>query len=159
MAREHSIRDQGAEIVLPLHAEEIAVAKERVITGRVRISTITREREELIDEFLAREDVEIERRPIGRPVDRAPAVRRKGDMIIIPMVEEVLTVARRLVVKEEIRIRLVHRKERRRQRVTVRRQEAVIDRIPAATRGPPAEARPQTEPTNNQRPAKQAGGD
>jgi stress response protein YsnF len=75
------------------------------------------------------------------------------------MVEEVLTVARRLVVKEEIRIRLVNRKERRRQRVTVRRQEAVIDRFPAATRGPPAAPRSQAEPTNNQRPAKQVGGE
>lgn len=159
MAREPTIREHSDDIVLPLHAEKIAVAKERVVTGRVRISTVTREREELVDEFLAREDVEIERRPIGKPVDRAPAVRRKGDTIIIPMVEEVLTVVRRLVVKEEIRIRLVHRKERRRERVTVRRQEAVIDRIPSATRGPPVAARSPAEPTNNQRPAKQAGGE
>lgn len=134
------MREPGNEIVLPLHAEEIAVAKERVVTGRVRVSTVTREREELVDELLAREDVEIERRPVGKAVDRAPAVRRRGDTIIIPMVEEVLTVVRRLVVKEEICIRLIKRKERRRQRVTVRRQEAVIDRIPAATRGPPKAA-------------------
>ncbi|HKD80357.1 MAG TPA: YsnF/AvaK domain-containing protein [Candidatus Angelobacter sp.] len=138
MARGPTTQENADEIVLPLHAEEIAVAKERVVTGRVRIATVTREREELVDELLTREDVEIERRPVGTLVERAPAVRRRGDTIIIPMVEEVLTVTRRLMVKEEIRIRLVHRKEKSRQRVTLRRQEAIIDRIPAATRGPPA---------------------
>lgn len=141
-----------------MHTEEIAVAKERVVTGRVRISTVTREREELVDELLAREHVEIERQPVGRLVDRVPAVRRQGDTIIIPMIEEVLTVVRRLVVKEEIRIRLVSRKERRRQRVTIRRQEAVIDRIPAATRGPPR-GREEAESISNQRTAKQSGGE
>jgi uncharacterized protein (TIGR02271 family) len=157
MARESTIRD---EIVLPLHKEAIAIDKQRVITGKVRVSTVTREREELVETFLAREDVEIERKPVGKLVDRAPAVRRTGDTIIIPIVEEVLAVARRLVVKEEVRIRLVSRKEKHKQRVTVRSQEAVIDRLPAATRGPPpsSSARSQREPTKNQRPAKQVGG-
>lgn len=157
MARESPIRD---EIVLPVYKEAIAIDKQRVITGKVRVSTITREREELVETFLAREDVEIERKPVGKLVDRAPAVRRTGDTIVIPVVEEVLAVVRRLVVKEEVRIRLVSRKEKHKQRVTVRSQEAVIDRLPAATRGPPPSpsARSQTEPTNNQRPAKQVGG-
>ncbi len=157
MARESTIRD---EIVLPLHKEAIAIDKQRVITGKVRVSTVTREREELVEAFLAREDVEIERRPVGKSVDRAPAVRRTGDTIIIPIVEEVLAVVRRLVVKEEVRIRLVSRKEKHKERVTVRSQEAVIDRLPAATRGPPPSpsARSQTGPTNNQRPVKQVGG-
>jgi uncharacterized protein (TIGR02271 family) len=159
MAREPTISKQDDEIVLPLLVEEIAVAKERVVTGRVRVSTTTREREELVDELLAREDVQIERRPVGKLVDRAPAVRQTGDTIIIPVVEEVLTVVRRLVVREEIRIRLINNKERRKERVTVRRQEAIIDRIPAATRGPPADGHhAQTQSTNKHRPAKKAGG-
>jgi|SRR5579862_6633236 uncharacterized protein (TIGR02271 family) len=134
MAQEFTTRD---EIVLPLHAEEIAIGKERVITGKVRVSTVTHEREVLVNELLAREDVEIERKPIGKQMDHMPAVRRAGDTIIIPVIEEVLVVARRLIVKEEIRVRLVKKKERRKQLVTVRKQEAVIHRLPAATRGPP----------------------
>ncbi|SRR5579871_1328289 len=151
MAKEPTIRD---EIVLPLHKETISIDKQRVITGKVRVSTVTREREELVEEFFSREDVEIERKPVGKSVARPPAVRRTGDTIIIPIVEEVLAVVRRLVVKEEVRIRLVNRKEKHKQRVAVRSQEAVIDRLPAATRGPPPSpsARSQTEPTNNQRP-------
>jgi uncharacterized protein (TIGR02271 family) len=154
MASENTTHD---DIVLPLHAEEIAVGKERINTGTVRVSTVTRKREEMVEELLAREDVEVERRPVGKPVDHAPAVRRAGDTVIIPVVEEVLVVTRRLVVKEEIWIRLVHRREKHSQQVTVRSQEAVIERLTAATRGPPPVPHPQTEPINHPRPAKQAG--
>jgi len=131
MAWEPTTREDGGQIVLPLHAEELSVAKRRVVTGSVRISTVTREQEQLVDEFLARDDVEIERRPVGRKVSRVPAVRRAGHTIIVPVVEEVLVVERRLVLKEEVLIRCVKKKERRQQRVTVRKQELVVNRHPA----------------------------
>ncbi len=135
MAWEPATREDGGQIVLPLHAEEVAVAKRRIVTGSVRISTVTREREQLVDEFLAREDVEIERRPVGKEVSRVPAVRHAGNTIIIPVVEEVLVVSRRLVVKEEIRVRRVQRKERSQQRVLLRKQELTVSRHPAPSRG------------------------
>ena len=125
------------------------MSKERVITGKVRIETLTREREELVDELLAREDAEIERRPIGKTVDALPAVRQEGNTVIIPLVEEVLAIERRLMVKEEIRIRLVNRKQRCTQRVRLRRQEAVIDRLPAAAPESPTTDRSQAEPANH----------
>jgi uncharacterized protein (TIGR02271 family) len=137
MAWEPTTREDGGQIVLPLHAEKLSVAKRRVVTGSVRISTVTREQEQLVDEFLARDDVEIERRPVGRRVSRVPAVRRAGNTIIVPVVEEVLVVERRLVLKEEVLIRCVKKKERRQQRVTVRKQELVVNRHPAPNGGPP----------------------
>jgi uncharacterized protein (TIGR02271 family) len=136
MAWEPTTREDGGQIVLPLHAEKLSVAKRRVVTGSVRISTVTREQEQLVDEFLARDDVEIERRPVGRRVGRVPAVRRAGNTIIVPVVEEVLVVERRLVLKEEVLIRCVKKKERRQQRVTVRKQELVVNRHPAPNGGP-----------------------
>src|SRR5215831_6565120 len=90
---------------LPLLAEELSVSKETVETGRVRVATRTREREALIDEDLARERVEIETVPIGSRIDAMPEVRQEGDTTIIPVVEEILFVERRLVLKEEVRIR------------------------------------------------------
>jgi stress response protein YsnF len=56
---------QGAETVISLAAEELAVAKQSVETGRVQVARVTHEREELIDELLAREKVEVSRNPIG----------------------------------------------------------------------------------------------
>jgi uncharacterized protein (TIGR02271 family) len=121
---------QGAETDISLAAEELAVAKQSVETGRVQVARVTHEREELIDELLAREKVEVSRKPIGRHVDAMPAVREEGDVIVIPIVEEVLVVERRLVLKEEVRIRRVRKIERHQESVTLRYQEAVVTRLP-----------------------------
>jgi uncharacterized protein (TIGR02271 family) len=113
---------------LQLFAEELSVSKETVETGRVRVATRTRERESLIDEDLARERVEIETVPIGLQIDAVPEVRLEGDTTIVPIVEEILVVERRLVLKEEVRIRRVRTTERHKETVMLRYQEAVVTR-------------------------------
>ena len=113
---------------LPLLAEELSVAKETRETGRVRVSTHTHEREALIDEDLARDRVEIETIPVGLRIDAVPEVRQEGDTTIIPVVEEQLVVERRLVLKEEIRVKRVRATERYQEKVALRHQEAVITR-------------------------------
>ncbi|MBV8552541.1 MAG: DUF2382 domain-containing protein [Acidobacteriaceae bacterium] len=118
------------EIVVPLFTEEIAVSKRVVEKNRVRVSRTTRQQEELVDELLTREQVEVERTAIGKPIDSVPPVREEGDTIIVPVVEEVLVVERRLVLKEEVRIRRVHKTERHQERVTLRKQEAQVTRLP-----------------------------
>jgi uncharacterized protein (TIGR02271 family) len=120
----------AVETVLPLLAEEIAVAKQVVETGRAQITRVTHEREQLIDELLAIETAEIERTPIGRQVDVMPAVREEGDAIVVPIVEEVLVVERRLFLKQEVRIRRVRSTERHQETVTLRHHEAVVTRVP-----------------------------
>ncbi len=127
--------DRAAETVIPLLAEEIAVSKQVVDTGRVQVTRVTHEREQLIDELLAHETVEIDRTPIGRQVDTMPAVRDEGDTIVVPIVEEVLVVERRLFLKEEVRIRRVRSTERHQESVTLRHHEAVVTRLPVE---PPA---------------------
>jgi uncharacterized protein (TIGR02271 family) len=125
-------RSSGAgtpdDLTLRLLAEELAVAKEEVETGRVRISTRTHEREALVDENLALERVEIETVPVGLQIDAVPEVRQEGDTTIIPIVEEILVVERRLMLKEEIRIKRVRTIERHQEKVMVRHQEAVVTR-------------------------------
>src|SRR5262245_27749386 len=122
--------EETGDIVVPLLEEEISVDKRRVVTGRTRISTVTREREELVDELLAREQVVVERAAVGKFVDRAPEVRQEGDTLIVPVMEEVLVVERRLFLKEEVRVRCVREAERHQERVKVRRQEVVLTRHP-----------------------------
>jgi stress response protein YsnF len=117
-------------IAVPLYAEEMSVIKENRETGRVRITTVTRQREELVDELLARERIEVETVAIGKPIEAIPPVRNEGDTIVVPVVEEVLVTERRLVLKEELRIRRVRTTERHQERVTLRRQEASILRLP-----------------------------
>jgi len=119
------------EIIVPLLSEEISVSKRVVPKSRVQVLRVTRQHEELVDQLLAREHVEVERIPIEREVDLAPVVREEGDTIVIPIVEEALTVRRRLVLKEEVRIRKIRETERHQERVTLRKQEAKITRLPA----------------------------
>ena len=119
--------------LLRLLAEELSVEKETVETGRVHVATHTVTREALVDEDLARERVEIETVPVGRRIEKFPEVRQEGDVTIFPVVEEVLFVERRLVLKEEIRIRKVRTTERYQEKVTLRHQEAVVTRRPDDT--------------------------
>lgn len=144
MRREPMMREAG-ETLIPLVAEELSVAKRQIVTGRVQVSTFTREREELVDELLAREQVEIERVPMGRTLDEPPAVRTEGDTLIIPVVEEILVVERRLLLKEEVRVRRVRATERHQERVSLRRQEAAITRHPATTEGAAEGTRPESK--------------
>ena len=133
------------EATVQLAAEELSVTKEKQVTGRVRVSTVTREHEELVDQDLLRERVEIETVPVGRQIDTMPVVRKEGDTTVIPVVEEVVVVERRLMLKEEVRIRRVRTTERHQERVTLRHQEAVVTRSPADPRDAPATAPPDTD--------------
>lgn len=127
--------DKTGETVIPLLAEEVAVSKQIVETGRVQVARVTHEREQLIDELLAHETVEIDRTRIGRQIDAMPAVREEGDTIVILLVAEVLVIERRLFLKEEVRVRRVRSTERHQESVALRHHEVVATRLPVA---PPA---------------------
>jgi uncharacterized protein (TIGR02271 family) len=140
--------DKTSETVLPLLAEEVTVSKQVLETGRVQVARVTHEREQLIDELLARETVEIDRTPIGRQIETMPAVREEGDTVVIPIVEEVLVIERRLLLKEEVRVRRVRSTERHQESVTLRHHEAVVTRLPVeppavGEEGSDASAKPQ----------------
>jgi stress response protein YsnF len=114
------------ELTIPLSAEEAEVTRRNTVTGRVTVSTVTKARDELIDELLTNEHAEIERVPIRQLVDAVPGIREEGDTTVIPVVEEVLIVERRLFLKEEVRVRRVKTMTRHQQTVALREQDAVI---------------------------------
>ena len=125
----------GPEVVtLEVAAEELVVTRRRVEKALVRVATATREREQLVDEELTHERVEVTHVPIGRAVDAVPPVREEGDVTILPVVEEVVVIERRLMLKEEIHIRRLRTTERHREVVLLREQEAVITRTDAEPR-------------------------
>jgi uncharacterized protein (TIGR02271 family) len=118
------------QVVIPLHAEEVSIGKRQVATGRVKVATVTQSREEVFEQPLQTERIEVERVPVGRVIEKAPEIRTEEDVTIIPVVEETLVLQRQLVLKEEVRIRRVHETQNHRERVVLRRQEAVITRVP-----------------------------
>ncbi len=116
--------------VLTLHGEQLSVSRRRIETAVVRADRTTRTREQLVDEELNHERVEVERVPIGRVVESVPPVREEGDTTILSVVVEEVVVQRRLVLKEEVRIRRVKTTERHRETVILREQEATVTRTP-----------------------------
>ncbi|WP_431271308.1 YsnF/AvaK domain-containing protein [Dankookia sp. P2] len=126
------MEQEAAEQVIPLLEERLRIAKQQRETGRVRVSVTTAEESRLVEEVLRHRSVEVERVPVGRQVAEAPSVREEGDTLVIPVMEEVLVVERRLVLREEVRVRL--RVEERPETIpmTLRRQTAAIERLPPA---------------------------
>ena len=77
--------DQDETSVIPLTTEELVVGTRERATGKVRVRTVVETQEAWVDELLAREEFEIERRAVGRLVDEAPAVRQEDDLLIVPV--------------------------------------------------------------------------
>ena len=126
--REHHPETQHT--VVPVLVEELEVQKRVVETGKVRITTQVHEREALVDEPLWREEVEVTHVPIQRVVDAPLPIREEHGTLIVPILEEVLVVEKRLMLKEEIHIRR-HRVEiRQPQQVTLRSEEVSVERVP-----------------------------
>jgi uncharacterized protein (TIGR02271 family) len=117
-----------SEEVIPLVEETATVAKRQVVTGRVRVQTITDTIEELAHAEVQRESVEVTRVPIDKVVETAPAIRTDGDVTIVPVLEEVLVVEKRLVLKEELHIRRRVTAETVEVPVTLRKQRAIVER-------------------------------
>lgn len=119
---------QPQDLHVPLHEEEISVSRREIKKANVQVALVTGTREQLIDEELTQVRVEIERAPIDRVVDVVPPIRQAGDITIIPVVEEIVVVERRLVLKEEVRVRRVSTKEQHQETLVLRQQEAVVTR-------------------------------
>ena len=121
-------RGEGA-VVVPVVAEQLEVEKRKVEGGGVRIRKTVREREEVVDEPLMREEVQVKRVPVNKVVEGPVPVRHVGDTMIVSLLEEVLVVEKKLMVKEELHITKEQVESYRPQRVRLRTEEAVVERV------------------------------
>lgn len=132
--KRQAAQDPGTDVKdersIPVVQEELAIGKRVVETGKgVRVTKTVSEREQLVDEVLAMADVVVDRVPIGRVVDVAnmPGVRHEGDTMIVPVLEEVLYVEKRIILKEEIRITSKRHEAREPQRVVLRSEQVSVE--------------------------------
>ena len=116
------------DLTLPLVAEQAIVTKETIETGRVQVITRVEERHQLVQEALRRDDVVVERVEVGHVVQVPPEIRMDGDVLVYPIVEEVLVVEKRLVLKEELRISRISTLKTFEQEVTLRSVHADVQR-------------------------------
>ena len=118
-------------VAVPVAEETLTVTKQDVETARVRVSLRTETLQDVVRETLRGHRVEVERIPIGREVDHMLESRVEDGVVIIPVVEEILVVEKRLVLKEEVRLRYVSTTETLEYPLTRRSQSATIERVEA----------------------------
>jgi uncharacterized protein (TIGR02271 family) len=114
--------------------EELIVGKRSVQRARVRVSKTVRKRDELIKQPLEYDKVEIDRVPVNRAIKRAVAPHYEGDVLVIPVVEEVVVVRKQLMLKEELRIRKRAMRTVHKERVALRAEEVNVERLETARR-------------------------
>jgi uncharacterized protein (TIGR02271 family) len=129
----HGPANQGDEddLVIPIVAEQAEVTRRVVKTGTVRVRKSVRLHEENVDVPLMSEHLDVERIAVNRMVDSAPATRQEGDVTIIPVMEEVLVVEKRLMLKEELRITRRRVERRGTDAVSLRTEVAEVERMNA----------------------------
>jgi uncharacterized protein (TIGR02271 family) len=131
---------------LELVEEQLAVSKRAVERGRVIVRKRVDSHDAIAEAVLRQEDITVERVAIGRPVETAPAVREEDGVLIVPVLEEQLVVATRLILKEEIRISKQTRTETVREPVRLRSEHAEVTRLEsqgeAREHGPSEEIKP-----------------
>ena len=121
--------DERTPEVIPLIEEELRLEKRSSAAGKVRVRTETELVEEIARATLDGENVDVTRVPVGREISAAPAVRTEGDVVIVPVLEEILVVEKRLFLKEELHIRRQATQETVEVPVTLRKQRGVVERL------------------------------
>ena len=116
--------------------EQVTVRTVARETGRVVARTVTDSREESVDGMGWRETVDVERVLIGREVDAVEPPREEDGMTVIPVYEEVLVVQKRLVLREEVRLKTRREPLDGPTHVTLRRQRVEVERLPPSDAGP-----------------------
>jgi stress response protein YsnF len=134
------IGDLAGDTLIPVVHEEPVISKRTVETGRLRIDRKVSEREVVLDEPLLRHEVRIERVSVGREIpagEQLPRIRYEGETMVVPVLEEVPLVVKKVVLTEEIRITRISREYRDPQHVQVKVEEVSVERVDDASAGTP----------------------
>ena len=134
----------GAEnsVSMQLHAETILVEKRR-IEELVRVTRSTDTKTVQVEEPLETNGVVVEHVHVGQFVEVMPPVREEGDTTVLPIVEEVAVVVKRLFLREELRITRTRTTSKHVETVTLREQHAHVTRTPLAARADALPALPK----------------
>jgi stress response protein YsnF len=128
-------------VIIPLAEESASVSKRAVETGQVRVALSTDIETVIARETLRGRRIEVERVTVNQTLpdgEPAPQSHQEGDTLVIPVIEEIPVVVKRLVVTEEVRLRFVSTETPFEEAVSVRRQRATVDRVtPDATNTDP----------------------
>jgi uncharacterized protein (TIGR02271 family) len=121
---------QSSRIVVPVLQEQPQVSKRTIDTGKgVRVHKTVHTRQQEVTVPLASDELIVERIPKGEMVDtrEPPVTRQEGDTSIIPVLEEVLVVEKRMRLVEEVRITRRRHEENASRTVTLRSEQVSVE--------------------------------
>jgi uncharacterized protein (TIGR02271 family) len=123
---EASLLTEG-EQVLELREEELVARKDLRELGEIRVRTQVEELPGRLEVEALREEVEVEHVPVGQVVSERVSPWEENGTLVVPVYEEQLVVVKRLVLREQLRVRRVGTTERRLIEDTLRRERLVIE--------------------------------
>ncbi|MFN8632335.1 MAG: YsnF/AvaK domain-containing protein [Chloroflexota bacterium] len=100
-----STPDLGGQVRVPIYEERLRVGIRSVDRGEVVVRKSVEHVPETVVQPVERDEVEIERIRLDRPIDQPARTREEDGWLIVPVMEEVLVVTKQLVLTEEVRIR------------------------------------------------------
>jgi stress response protein YsnF len=118
----------GDQVIVPVIEESVNVETRWREEGVVEIRKTVHEHIEIVDPPLASEEVEIERVAVNRIVDAPVPVRQEDDTTIIPLLEEVYVVEKRLMLREEVYIKKLRKVVHNPQEVLLKNEQVEIAR-------------------------------
>ena len=111
--------------------ETARIDKREVQTGRVKVHTVVETSEQMVREALSSQNVKVTRVPVDQPVTTVPVIRTENGLTIVPVLEEILVVEKRLILREELHIKQEVSHETVEVPVSLRKQRAVVERVDA----------------------------
>lgn len=129
--------DADPVLTVPILQEQLEVHTRTVEHGGVRIHKHVHQVPQQVDATLLHDTLRVTHVPIDRivPLEQIPPTRQDGDTLIIPVLEEVLIVEKRVRIKEEIHIQ--RRQEVRHHTETVQLRAETADIEHFSTRSEP----------------------
>ena len=124
--------ESTSDMAMPVYQEQLRLDVRTVDTGRgVRVRKTVDEHEQHIDETLMHDQVDVRHVPVDKIValSEAPASRYEGDTFIVPILEEILVVEKRLRIKEEIHITRSKRPQRFSETVPLKSETVSVERF------------------------------
>lgn len=122
--------EESSRTVVPIAEEQLRVGRRTVETGRVTVDKTVTEREQTVDEPTFIDEAQVRRVPVNQVIDQPAEIHQQGDDLVIPLMEEVLVVEKKLMLREEVRITRTRREQREPQTHALRKEEARISRSP-----------------------------
>ena len=122
-----AITSSEAERSLELREEVLVARKEMRDVGEVVIRTVIEEVPGRLEAEAYREEVEVERVPVGQVVSERVQPWQEEDTLFVPVYEEQLVAVKRLLLREHLKIRRVRVAEKQRFEDTLRRARVVVE--------------------------------